>query len=875
MTGFGRDAVWAGRQLRRFLRGGISGFRIFLACLIAGVAAIAAVGSLSESLNQGLRADGQKLLGGDLELRLHHRPIAPEVTAWLEEKGRLSEIVTLRAMARNPEAEGGSGRQSLVELKAVDSAYPLYGTLEHAPALPRAELFREADGVWGAVADPALTLRLGLQDAERRFFRIGTATFELRADLTQEPDRVTRLVGFGPHVLISRAALEATGLLQPGAMVSYRTRLAYDPGQALDHPRAALAEAFPEGGWRVRDTRDPAPSVARFLTRLALFMSFVGLGSLLVGGLGVGNAVRGFLAGQGANIATLKCLGASRRQVLLLYLGLVMVMGGLASLIALALGAAVPLLSAGLFSELLGWNLAREIFPMPLILAGATGLLTVMVFSLPQLGQAAETKAARLFRGAVGASGPSFEADGSAGRPLQRLRQNLMKGPILASLLCLALLAFLVVASASDPFLAGLFVVGAALAFLLLAGAARLLRSLLLRRRASAGQNLAGTGGRRLRLALANMTRPGAPLASLMISLGLGLSLLVAVTQVEGNLDLQVSRSLPKEAPSFYFLDLRPDQEAAFADILAAHPGLAPAETVPMLRGRITKLKGRPVSSYEIPRHVEWVFRGDRGMTWQADPPADLELTAGSWWPADYDGPPLVSLDEEVARAMGLVPGDKLTVNLLGREIESEIANLRRIAWDDLSINFVLVFSPGLMESAPFSLLATLRAPEALQDRIESEIAAALPNVSVIRVKESLESVAALIGRIAVALRAVAWMVLFTVTLVLAGALAAESQRRGRDAIVLKVLGATRFDVMASLLIEYGILGLFSAVLAAFVGCLTAYGLLTYLMSLSFTPLPGPLLAAVASALALTLAFGLAETWINLARKAAPLLRNA
>jgi putative ABC transport system permease protein len=552
-----------------------------------------------------------------------------------------------------------------------------------------------------------------------------------------------------------------------------------------------------------------------------------------------------------------------------------MVMGGLACAIALGLGAAVPIVSAGLFAELLGWNLARDVFPGPLALAAVTGFLTVLVFSLPQLGRAAETKAARLFRGVVSTGGPDLDDNDRRGR----LRRAFSKGPYLASFVCLALLAALVVVSASDRFLAGLFVVGAFLSFLLLAGAARLLSATLERRRngESPQGSLSGDlfGGQRLRFALANMTRPGAPLASLMISLGLGLSLLVAVTQVEGNLDLQVRRSLPQEAPSFYFLDLRPDQRAGFEALLAEHEELGPLEMVPMLRGRITKLKGLPVSQYEIPRHIQWVFRSDRGMTWQGPPPKDLEITAGAWWPEDYDGPPLISLDEEVGRAMGLGPGDKMTVNLLGREIEAEIANLRRIVWDDLAINFVLVFSPGMLESAPFGLLATLRAPDAIQDRIESEVAAAFPNVSVIRVKESLESVASLIGRIAIALRAVAWMVLFTVTLVLAGALAAESQRRGRDSVVLKVLGATRLDVMTSLLIEYSILGLFSALLAALIGCLTAYGLLNYLMHLSFTPQPGPLLAATLSALALTLAFGLAETWINLARKAAPVLRNA
>jgi putative ABC transport system permease protein len=294
-----------------------------------------------------------------------------------------------------------------------------------------------------------------------------------------------------------------------------------------------------------------------------------------------------------------------------------------------------------------------------------------------------------------------------------------------------------------------------------------------------------------------------------------------------------------------------------------------------MLRGRITAVNGRPSEDLEIPPEIEWVFRGDRGLTWSRDPLEGVELTAGAWWPTDYAGPPLVSLDAEVGELLGLGPGDSLTINILGRSVEVEIANLRLIDWSNLTINFVMVFSPGLLESAPQSQIATVKAssPDA-EDAVERAVTERFANVSAIRVKEALEAVGALIADIAIALRATAAVALVSGVLVLAGAIAAGHHRRVYDAVVLKVLGATRRDLGRAFLFEYGLLGLATAAIAGLLGSLAAWLVLTEVMHMDFTFLPGAVIWTALIATAITLLLGFAGTWRALSQKAAPLLRN-
>lgn len=829
------------RFAMRELRGGLRGFRVFLACLTLGVAAIAGVGSVSSSVVAGLRDDARVLLGGDVELRLVHRTVTEEQRAHLERSAETSEIAVMRAMARRPDGE----QRSLIELKAVDGTYPLYGSLLLAPSMPAAEALGKREGLWGAVVDPVLLDRLGTRLGER--IRIGETEFELRAAIQREPDVSGGFI-FGPRVTIALEALPATGLVQPASLIAYEYRLRFPPQTDVSAWIVELKQRWPEAGWRIREFGEAAPNVQRFLDRITLFLTLVGLTALLVGGVGIGNAVRGYLEGRTATIATLKCLGAPGGLVFSTYLAQILAIAALGIFAGLAIGAATPAAVAHFLAEKLPVEARLGLYPGPLLLAAGFGVLTTLAFSLWPLGRARDIPAATLFRDLV-APAP--------GRP----RPAVVAGIVLVA----AALATLAILGAGDRKIAAWFVLGAlaSLAAFRLAAAG----AMALARRAG-HPRLPG-----LRLALANLHRPGAATPSVVLSLGLGLTVLVAIALIERNLLAEVGERLPENAPSYFFVDIQPDQVAEFDRIMAGE-GVVSAERVPSLRGRITRLDGVPVERAEVASEAKWAIRSERGLTYAAVPPAGTRIVAGEWWPADYRGPPLVSFDAELAAGMGLAVGDTIAVNVLGREVTARIANLRQIDWTTLGINFTLVFAPGILEQAPQTFLATARAAPEAEERIYRAVTDAFPNVTAIRVRDALAQVGRLFESIGEAVRLTAAITLVAGTLVLAGAIAAGHRRRVYDGVVLKVLGATRLQVARAFLIEYGLLGFLTASIAGALGSLAAWLVLTKLMRAEWTFMPEVVVATAALSVALTLVLGYAGTWKALGAKPAPLLRN-
>lgn len=844
--GGGSTLALAWRLARRELRGGLGGFRVFLLCLLLGVAAIAAVGSLSQAMLGGLADNGRALLGGDAELRVIHRPATPEQLAWLEENSsRLSRAADMRAMAR---AEVPGGGRRLVELKAVDGAYPLHGTLStETPGEDPLPLGAE-EGAWGALVDPALLSRLDIAVGDS--LRIGSLSYEVRGTVSREPDRAAQAFTLGPRVLVHYDSLAETGLEQPGSLIYYQYRLDLPEGESTADWRRRVDRAFPDAGWRVRDINRAAPGVDRFIVQVSLFMTLVGLTALLVGGVGIANAVHAFLDGKRNTIATLKCLGAPSRLIFATYLGQVLALALLGILGGVVLGSLAPAVAGPLLAERLNFELSGGLQPSALLLAAVFGLLTTLVFTLWPLARAQGIPAGSLFREVV---------QRSASRP--------PAWALLALGVSGLLLALTAVYGTDGGDVAVGFVVGAVAALLVFRLAAAGI--------AWAARRLPRPRRPDLRLAVANLYRPGASTGSVVTSLGLGLTVLVTIALIEGNLRHQVVAQLPEEAPGFYFIDIQPDQVERFDALVAAHPGVEAMERVPMLRGRIMRVNGLRPDEMNVDPDVAWVFRGDRGVTWSAEPPAGSRITAGEWWPPDYSGPPLVSLEAGIAERIGIGPGDRVTVNLLGRDLEAEIANLRPVDWSELSINFVMVFSPGLVQQAPQSHIATVTLDAAQEEALEAAVADAFPNVSAVRVKEALESLAQMLRAIATAVTLTASVTVAAGLLVLAGAVAAGQRRRVYDAVVLKVLGARRRDVLRSFLLEFGLMGLIAALLAVGFGTAAAWAVLTTVMRVeSFTFLVAPVFLTAAAAVAVTLAFGFAGTWRALAQKAAPLLRN-
>jgi putative ABC transport system permease protein len=831
------------RLARRELRGGIKGFRIFILSLALGVGAVAGVGSLSSALVEGLLRDGRKLLGGDIELRLTHREASAAEQAYLQNADRVSRVVELRTMA----AGSGEELRTLVELKGVDDAYPLFGRLTVQTGDEPEPLLAVRDGRPGALAEDTLMKRLGLRVGDD--IVVGERAFQVRGVIDIEPDRGADAFVLGPRIIVKRGELAATGLLREGSLIRYRYRLALPAGSDIDIWTNDLKQAFPKAGWRIRDMRNGAPGLKRFVDRMRLFLTLVGLTALLVGGVGVANAVKSYLDGKIAVIATLKCLGAPSRLIFQVYLIQVMALSVVGIVAALIVGAAAPIALGGLLADYLPFEARPGIYWPPLVLAAAFGLLTALAFAMWPLARAREVPGRALFRDLAAPQG---------GRPKPVF--------ILAGVITLALLAGLAIVSAEESRFAVWFVAGALGAFVLFTGAGLAIAAVA--RRLPSPRNTA------LRMAVANLHRPGAPTLSITLSFGLGLSVLVAVATLDGNLNRQITDKLPEQAPAFFFIDIPPDEAERFEKVAKSVDGVGEIEKVPSLRGRIVKIKGVDADLAKVAPEVAWVLRGDRALTYQARLPEGAEIVAGEWWPEDYAGSPLVSLGQQAAQGLGLEIGDSITVNVLGREIEARVSNLRRIDWTGLGINFVVVFAPGALEAAPHMFIATARAAREAEVALQTAVIDALPTVTAIRIRDALEAVNKILGNIAVAVRSTALVALFAGVLVLAGALAASHRRRVYDSVILKVLGATRARILAVHLTEYAVLGLVVATLAVLVGTLAAYLTVTEIMGARWLWLPATALSTGLIGIIVTLVLGLAGTWLALRRRPAPLLRN-
>jgi putative ABC transport system permease protein len=748
----------------------------------------------------------------------------------------------------------GDSRLALVELKAVDDAYPLLGQLTPRPAGPLADLLAERDGVFGAAADPALLARLDLKVGDT--VTLDNVRFQIRGEVEAEPDKLAGGVGLGPRFLISETGLRATGLLQPGSLVRWIYRVRLPDDAADDRAAAALIgdarASAPSAGWEIRSRSNASPQLERTIGRFTQFLTLVGLAALLVGGVGVANAVKSHIDRRTEVIAAFKALGATSRDVFGIYLTQVIVLAAIGSVIGLCAGAALPFAIVGLFGKLLPLPVVPALHPDELALSFVYGLLTALAFGLWPLGRIHDVPVAALFREAVIAEWH---------RP--RWRYLVLMAAVVA------LLIAVVIGLAYDKRVAAVFVAVSALVFVLLRGVAALVMA--------SARRLPRSRFPMVRLAVANIYRPGALTPSVVLSLGLGLAVLVTITQIDGNLRRQFLASLPEQAPSFFFIDIPAAEADHFGDFLKQVSPQATVEDVPMLRGRIIAARGVRAEDIKASSDAEWVLQSDRGLTYTGDVPKGSKVVEGEWWGPNYSGPPLVSIEKKIADGLGLKVGDEIVVNVLGRDISAHIGNMRSIDWQGLGINFVLVYSPGAFKGAPHTHVATLTDPR--QDtagdvRIIKKVADAFPMVTSVRVREVMETIGTVVSNLALAIRGASAVTLVSAILVLGGALAAGHRHRVYDAVILKTLGATRLRLLGAYALEYMMIGLATAVFGVIAGSLAAWLIVTRLMTLSFVWQSGSAAFVVAAALIVTVGLGLVGTLLALNQKPASVLRN-
>ncbi|MAC78265.1 MAG: drug:proton antiporter [Rhodobacteraceae bacterium] len=834
----------AGRFARRELRGGLRNFRIFLACLALGVAAIAAVGTVRAAIETGLQREGAGLLGGDAEMEFTYRFATPEERDWMDSHAtRVSEIADFRSMV--VVTRGEDTERGLTQVKAVDNAYPLVGQAELSPDMSLSQALDGRDGIPGAVMDPLLIDRMDLSVGDT--FRLGEQDFVLMAALTREPDNASGGFGLGPRTIVRRADLDDSGLLAPGTLFSSKYRLDLPPGTDLAALETQANARFEASGLRWSDARNGAPGVAEFVDRLGSFLILVGLSGLAVGGVGVSSAVRAYLATKTSTIATLRTLGADRATIFQTYFLQIGALSLLGIAIGLILGAALPILLAPLIQSQLPIPAHFTLFPRPLAEAALYGALTAFLFPLLPLSRAEDIRAATLMRDAL-----------STARLLPRPRY-------LAALA--AGLALLISAAAwfSGTWWLTLWTTGGIAGALLALALAALAIRWLARRAAPLAR-----GKPALRWALSAISGPREGATSVVLSLGLGLSVLAAVGQIDGNLRNAISGNLPDVAPSYFFVDIQTDQIAGFLSRMDNDPQVSRTDSAPMLRGVITRINGRPA------REVagdHWVVTGDRGVTYSAALPDRTRITEGTWWPEDYAGPPLVSVAAEEAGEIGLRIGDTLTINILGRDIDATVSSFREVDFSSAGMGFVLAMNPESVAAAPHTYITTVYATPQDEAAILRDIGAMFPNVTAIRVRDAIEQVATLLSGLAAATSYGALATLLTGFLVLIGAAASGVGARTYEAAVLKTLGAPRRRILASFALRAAILGLAAGVVALAAGITGGWAVSRFILDTDFTVIWPSALLIVTGGIAATLLAGLAYAWRPLATRPARTLR--
>lgn len=828
------------------LRGDARRFIILLACLALGVGVIAAVSSVGAALQGAVNRDARAILGGDFEVRSNGHDITAEQRASIEALGQVVRVVDINARAS---AGGGS---TLLSLRAVGPGYPLAGSVATDPAdADIADALAVRDGAAGALVDPQVLVRLGVAIGDN--IRIGNGDFAVRGSLLGLPDQAAQGFQLGLPALVSDSALTAAGLDQSGVLSRYSYKVVV-PGGDAEPAIEALGRSYPDADWDVRLPKDATANLARFFDLFARFLTLVGLSSLLVGGVGVSNAVTAYISERQTSIATLRSLGATSARIMVHFLAQNMVLTLIGVLLGLALGAGTTLIALPILSDMLGIVLPPTIDVASLSAAGGFGLLIGFAFALLPLRGAQKLKPASLFRAADGA------ANNLSWRDLFNPRTS---GPLV---LALGAIAALAVFTTGEPRLVLWYGIGAVVAFILLRLAAWLLQAGL--------RLLPPFSNATLRQAIKAVHRPGAPAPVVVLSLGLGLALLLMITLLDQNLRSQIDGAVADDAPAFILLDVAKDQLPALDSFAAGTRAIDKLETIPMLRGTIETVAGKPARDIKnLPDDIAEVFQGDTTMSWARELPGASTIVDGAWWPDDYAGPPEVSLSDEFQAPLGLSVGDEITIGIAGRPITARIASFRDIDWREGGLSFRILFSPGVIEGAPQSYMGSISVADGTEASVETALSRSFPALTYLPVGDALARISSILSSLANAVALVGSLAVVSGVLVLAGAMTVGRRQREADAVVMKVLGATRRDVIVAFVTEYGLLGALAALMGAGLGTVGAWAILTFVLEIPFAISWGTIALVTVGAVLVSIGTGVLTTWSAMSVRPARQLR--
>ena len=822
----------------RETRGAWRHFGYFFACITLGVSALVGVGSFADSLERTVARSAKSLMGGDVEIR-STLPLSVDATALVPEPRGGVEVTRVRELVAM--AQAGAQQTQLVELKAVEPGYPFYGELVTDPARALPTLI--GDG--RALVHESLLARLGLRVGDH--LRVGASDLTISGVILKEPDRAVGVFSLGPRVLIAAADLDRTGLIRPGSRVRYRTLFRLPEGRDAQVFRDRLALALP-AAQRVATYTQAQPGLRRFWDQLTMYLGLTGLVALMVGGIGVAVSVNAFVREKQSAIATMKALGAGWRVLLSAYLLQTALLGLGGSALGALLGSLVQPLLAPALTRLLPIELTLSFSPRAFLGGLAMGVAVTLLYALWPLLQIRRVPPALILRSEV-------EPRLHGRRPWKAAV------PIAAGLAALALW------QAGSWKIGALFAGGLAGALLLLALGARTVVALARR---------VHWRSPAWRQAAANLHRPGSHAGPVLVSLGLAVTLIVSIALLERSLRSQLVDRSPGSTPAFFFIDVQPDQAEPFARLVEGHGATAAAELTPVVRSRLAAVNGAPIAQTgKALREDAWYLTREYVLTWAKEPPGHNTVVAGRWWtPEEAAREPLISVEDEIARQLGVGLGDTLTFDIQGVPVSARVTSLRHVDWRSFTSNFFVIFSPGALEGAPTTFIATVRARPEREGALQSAVVAAFPNVTAIPIREVLERVTAVLDQIALAVRLVAAFSIGAGLIVMAGALAITRRQRLYQSVILKTIGATRGFVSRVFAIEYALLGAAAGVAGSALAAGLAWAVLRWAFDVPWQWAPATLVAGVLAATGLALVVGFLGTRRLLGRKPLGVLRG-
>ncbi len=836
--------------LAREMRGSLGRLLFFAACLSIGVAAVVAVATTSSAIDRGVRAEARRLLAADVAVS-SRRPLPRKLgdTIAATPGARRADVLELPTMASAPDVDGSESvrASALVELKVAAPGYPFYGRLELEPEIGAiGDLPADA-----CVVGPDLLERLGVARGGR--VRLGDATFRVVATVVAEPDRLNISLTLGPRVFLSPAGFARTGLEAFGSRIDYRALVALrdqDPAAArrlAERIRAAVPDVEYDD---VETWEEAQPALRRGIERVERFLGLVALLSLLVGGIGVAQAIRAWIAGRMEAIAILRSLGFRPREVVGLYLAQTALLGLAGSAAGAVIGSAAARALPAIVRRWLPVSVDAAADPYAVARGLALGVGVAVLFALPPLLEVRRVSPARVFR-----------------RDAEPLPASRTVRAATAALLIAGVAATAAMQAASvargAAFAAGLVVV----ASLLAAAAAFLIHVV--------GRVPRSGGGVALRYGIAALARPGAGTIGAVVALGVGVLVVVAMAQIQGGLSRQLGRDVPADAPTTFLVDVQAAQWDGVRSLLE-RAGATGIDSAPVVVARLRAVDGRDVADL-VPDGPDagrkrWVLTREQRLTYRATLPAGNRLVAGALW-SDPDRPE-VSVEREFARDLGVGVGSTLRFDVQGVPLELEVTSLREVRWESFGINFFLLVEPGVLDGAPQFRVVAARVPARSDDMLRNALAGAYPNVTLLDVREILGKVVAVLDRIGFGVRLLGGLTVIAGVAILAGVIGAGSIRRAREVALLKTLGMTRGGIVAVFATEYALIGLVAGVVGATSAIALAWAALRFVLEVDAVPGLLPPVVGIVGASALAIVAGTAASVRALRRRPVEILRE-